>query len=127
MDNSSCGEDLPPQYSYYIDGILVTIFSILGLLGNTFTLVVLSRPSLKDCFHKLLAVLACFDTIFIFFGGINYTFRALQADSKVFTILFPHLIHPLTYIGMTGSIFMTVAISIERCDSYASVLIFDLL
>ena len=34
----------------------------------------------------------------------------------MFTILFPHLIYPLTYTGMTGSILTTLAISIERLD-----------
>jgi hypothetical protein len=37
---------------------------------------VLSRPRLRDVFHTLLFALACFDILFIVFGGISYTFRA---------------------------------------------------
>ena len=39
---------------------------------------------------------------------------SIEANSNVFTILFPHVIHPLTYTGMSGSILTTLAISIER-------------
>jgi hypothetical protein len=37
--------------------------------------IVLSRPKLRDVFHTLLFALACFDILFLVFGGISYTFR----------------------------------------------------
>lgn len=101
-------------FRYYFDGVLVSSFGILGLIGNILTLFVLSRPKFRDCFHQLLLALACFDTVFIVFAGISYSFRAFEAGSVIFTVFFPWIIHPLSYIGMFGSIFMTSAISIER-------------
>ena len=101
-------------YSYYFDGILVTVFGFIGLIGNIFTLVILKHPKFKSCFYQLLHALACFDTLFILFGGIKYVFRGLDLEKNIFIILFPFLIHPFAFIGMSGSIFMTVAISIER-------------
>jgi len=103
------------DFRYYVDGILVSSCGILGFIGNVLTIIVLSTKKFQDCFHQLLLTLACYDTVYIFFGSISYACRALNgASSKIYTVLFPYLIHPLSYIGMTGSVFMTLAISIER-------------
>ena len=58
--------------------------------------------------------LACFDTTYIIMGGINYTFKAFDLDTYAYTISFPYIIYPVTSISLCGTIFMTVAISIER-------------
>ena len=58
--------------------------------------------------------LACFDTTYIIIGGINYTFKAFDLDTYAYTISFPYIIYPVTSISLCGTIFMTVAISIER-------------
>ncbi len=43
---------------------------------------------------------ACFDTIYIIFGGINYTMRAFElAGSRLYTVTFPYVIYPFTNIG----------------------------
>ena len=81
-------------WRYYFDGVFVSVFGIVGMLGNVLTLCVLSRKKFKvgseffwgrglswyyltqDCFHKLLLTLACFDSLFILCGGINYSCRS---------------------------------------------------
>lgn len=100
--------------TWWCSGVLVSSVGLIGFVGNTLALIVLSRPSLRDVFHQLLFALACFDILFIICGGINYTFRAFKAESDIFTYLFPKFIYPFTHIAMTGTIFMTVAISVER-------------
>ena len=40
--------------------------------------------------------------------------RGFNANSDVFTILYPYFLHPFTHIAMAGTIFMTLAITIER-------------
>ena len=102
------------NYRYYFGGVLVSIFGIIGIIGNILTLSVLTKPKFKGCFYKLLFALACYDTIFIVCGGIKSTFRAFDAQSSLYKILFPFFIHPFSYIGRNGSIFMTLSISIER-------------
>ena len=44
----------------------------------------------------------------------RYLCRAFRAESDIFTYLFPKFIYPFTHIAMTGTIFMTVAITVER-------------
>ncbi len=47
---------------------------------------------------------ACFDTIYIVFGGINYTMRAFElAGSRLYTVTFPYVIYPFTNIGNKAS------------------------
>ena len=81
----------------------------------------LTGKKLSFCDHainiinRLLLALAAFDLMYIVFGGINYTFRlGFRANSDLYTYLFPHVIHPFTHISLTATIFMTVAITIER-------------
>ena len=62
----------------------------------------------------MLIALACFDTTYIIIGGINYTFNAFEARSDAYNISFPFIIYPITNISLCGTIFMTVAITIER-------------
>jgi len=119
LTNNVCGTDYSYNvtvinYKYYCDGILVSIIGCLGVLGNLFSIFVLSKPKLQDCFHQLLIALACFDTTYIIIGGINYTFKAFEASSDAYNISFPFIIYPITNISLCGTIFMTVAISIER-------------
>ena len=40
--------------------------------------------------------------------------RGFNANSDVYTILYPYFLHPFTHIAMAGTIFMTLAITIER-------------
>jgi len=114
-----CGEEFSYDftvinYKYICDGLLVSIIGCLGVLGNLFSIYVLSKPKLRDCFHQLLLALACFDTTYIIIGGINYTFKAFEVSSDAYNISFPFIIYPITNISLCGTIFMTVAISIER-------------
>jgi len=121
-----CGEERSIEetevvewYKYTCDGILVSVIGLIGIIGNICAVLVLARPKLKDCFHQLLIALAFFDTLYIICGGINYTFRAFEEvvpfdSAYAYKITYPHLILPFLNVGLCGTIFMTVAISIER-------------
>ena len=100
--------------AFYVEGVSISVLGILGIFGNLLALIVLSRPNLRDVFHQLLFAVASFDLMYIVVGGVNYTFKAFNANSDVYVYLYPHIIHPFTHIAATGVIFMTVAITIER-------------
>ena len=116
--STNCGTDFSTDptvinLKYYCDGLLVSIIGCLGLVGNLIAVIVLARPKIQDCFHQLLLALACFDILYITFGGLNYTFKAFEANNEAFTLALP-IIYPFTNITMNATIFMTTAISIER-------------
>jgi len=115
---TNCGTDFSNDatvinFKYYCDGLLISVVGCLGLIGNLIAVIVLARPKLRDCFHQLLLALATFDILYITFGGLNYTFKAFEANNEAFTLAFP-IIFPFTNITMNATIFMTMAISIER-------------
>ena len=81
INETFCGQfdvDAMAPYYFYCDGVLVSIVAIIGVIGNVVALIVLSRPRLNDVFHQLLLALACFDILYLIFGGINYTFRGFK-------------------------------------------------
>ena len=54
-------------------------------------------------------------SFFQLFGSILESFRKhFHLATDVHIILFPYVLYPFTQIAITGSIFMTIAIALER-------------
>ena len=92
--------------------ISLAIIGNLRLVATLLSIVVLYKSLLKKkVFYQLLFALACFDLIFIasYMVSIGYELFRVQAPYLV-----RYAISFLNYYGFTGSIYMTVAISLER-------------
>ncbi|CAB4063238.1 unnamed protein product [Lepeophtheirus salmonis] len=101
-------------FSYWTEGVLQTFCAILGIIGNFLAGLILSRKSMKNVFNLLLVTLAIFDSTYLF-GSILESFRkSFNLATNTHIILFPHMLYPITQISIAGSIFMTVAIALER-------------
>lgn len=102
------------EFSFWIEGVTQTIIAILGICGNIVAGFILSRREMRNAFNLLLVTLACFDSTYLF-GSILESFRKqFLLVSNVHIILFPYLLYPFNQMAITGSIFMTVAIALER-------------
>ena len=105
---------------FWISGVLLLIVGTIGIFGNIFSIVILCQNRMrKTTFFNLLLVLCCFDILFLLsYGSVrvydafscnpaDYSNNELLPMGKVFA-------WPLLEIGWLGSIYMTVAISLER-------------
>ena len=63
LEESYDGQD--EMFEYITEGVLLTIVSILGLIGNILSIYVLLRPSDREAFSNILASLASFDALFL--------------------------------------------------------------
>ena len=106
---------------FIFEGILSTVVSVFGILGNITAIIYfrLQRSRLQT-FQTLLQMLSIFDLVFLVCTFIVFTIPKFYKhyDYTSFpkgTVFFvqPYLL-PLAEIGLTGSIYFTIAISIER-------------
>ena len=58
-------QNLLKSFNLWIDGVLIIIISIFGLIGNLITIVIFNRKELRSTFHASLCVLAVFDLGYI--------------------------------------------------------------
>ena len=136
------GENLQRnEYSIFFDfvvpGILLNVIGLLGLIGNTLSIIVLSRPQMRQSINCILIGLASFDSILlvtsILMLGLPAIFDFLS-QAKVqsnglydppgfdlfhfyFTKVFPFITPTVYSIGMivqTGSVYLTIAVTLER-------------
>ena len=69
---------------------------------------------MRNTFNLLLISMIAFDSWYLF-GSILENFRRnFGLGTNVHTIMFPYFLYPVQSVAMSGSIFMTVAISLER-------------
>ena len=102
--------------SYIFEVILVVIFGSLGVLGNILLIRLFVKTETKVNFHKLMIVLAVYDTIYILLCFIAFTMPEIFDDYKKLGFhqhIAPKAV-PLLQVALTGSIYCTVNISIER-------------
>ena len=56
-------EDVEITFQWMTEGLLLFITSCIGLVGNTCSVITCSRQRVQRVFHRLLLVLATFDTV----------------------------------------------------------------
>ena len=100
---------------FWVSGVFLVMLGFLGLIGNILNLTILFRSTFrKDVIYQLLIVLSLFDTIYIFSYALDMGYYSMACrDSYKDPIELVAL--RFQYIGLIGSIYTTVMISLERC------------
>lgn len=109
-------EETMKMVAYIAEGILLLKVGILGIIGNVAAITVFSRQHLQKNFHALMLSLSLFDLIYIVAMILVFSIKEFSddySDSGVYFYLLPYVL-PLAQIGMTGSIYFTMAITLER-------------
>ena len=100
---------------FWAEGVASTVVAIFGLMGNLISIWVLSDDELRSsAFNRLLLALAIIDCMFILPGTIIYTAKAFSWQADWYNRSFPVFLYPFTEIALCSSIYMTVAIAVER-------------
>ncbi|XP_023347416.1 FMRFamide receptor [Eurytemora carolleeae] len=103
-------------FGFIMEGILLVCIGGLGLIGNCLCIITFSRMAVQKNFHRLMLTLAIYDILYIVTSillfGIPSLYPAVYNQST-FKHLVPILL-PLIHVGLTGSIYLTVAIALER-------------
>ena len=102
------------EFSFWTDGVLKSLIAVLGLAGNAIAIAVLVRPAMRNSFNLLLVTLALIDSTYLFLQILEAFRIPFSLRSDVHILFFPHLLYPLLNIALTASVFMTVAIAVER-------------
>ena len=105
---------------FWSEGVALTAVAALGLACNAvLSALILSHVRLRGIpFNLLLVVLAGFDAAYLAGAVLESVRRVFGAATQTHLRLFPHVLYPLHGAALSGSIFMTAAISLER---YAAV------
>ncbi len=72
------------------------------------------RDDMKNSFNLLLVSLICFDSWYLFGSILENLRRNFGMGTHLHAELFPYFLYPFQSVSMSGSIFMTVAIALER-------------
>ena len=103
------------DFKYAVEGILLPIVAILGILGNICLILNFWRQNQQRHIRALFITLAIFDLIFIICA--YFAFSIKQFDFEFYeahiTIALPWLL-PILQSALTGSVYFTIAISVER-------------
>jgi len=109
------GWDTVESCGFWMEGVMLTCTGIIGLIGNTLSIVILSKPDMYNSFNNLLITLSTMDSVFIVLAIFDYSVsRAFKWSTKLFVYAFPYIIYPLNQVSFCASIFTTVAMAYER-------------
>ena len=96
--------------------ILLIIFGSIGIMGNILLIRLFMNTDTKVNFHKLMITLAIYDLIYIIFSFVAFALPELSEDYIKYG--FHHYIAtkavPLLQVTLTGSVYCTVSVSLER-------------
>ena len=107
-------------FRFVTEGILLTLVSTFGLIGNCMSIFVLTRASgvVRQggaSFSKLLRGLATFDALFLIIAIISFGFPQLSRwySKNVFLYIMP-IVFGLLHTFRVGSVYVTLAVTFER-------------
>lgn len=117
------------QFDFWCCGILINLIGIIGILGNSLSLIILSRPQMRSSINYLLIALARCDIILIitsmFLFGFNSIYPYSYTDDvggSMFWFRYTYNVYPriikylftLAVIAQTANCYFTLLVSLER-------------
>eukprot|EP00090_Calanus_glacialis_P041104 TRINITY_DN7219_c0_g1_i6.p1 TRINITY_DN7219_c0_g1~~TRINITY_DN7219_c0_g1_i6.p1 ORF type:complete len:353 (-),score=61.97 TRINITY_DN7219_c0_g1_i6:158-1171(-) len=104
------------MFRYLVEGVFLVMFGVIGCIGNLLCIIIFTQKIAQKSFHHLMLCLAIFDLLYILMSIMLFGLPTLYPYMRKFSwyaYLVPVML-PMAQVGLTGSIYLTVAISIER-------------
>ena len=92
----------------------ISVYKIISKKTKTYITDFSCREDMRNSFNFLLIALISMDSCFLFLCLLEGVRKERSYVTNIHVLLFPHLLYPLISIVFTASIYMTVAIAIER-------------
>ena len=92
----------------------ISVYKIISKKTKTYITDFSCREDMRNSFNFLLIALISMDSCFLFLCLLEGVRKESSYVTNIQVLLFPHLLYPLISIVFTASIYMTVAIAIER-------------
>lgn len=118
------------EFDFWCSGILINLVGMVGILGNSLSLIILSRPQMRSSINYLLIALARCDIILIitsmFLFGFNsiypYSYNDDTGGGSMFWFRYTYNVYPriikylftLAVIAQTANCYLTLLVSLER-------------
>ncbi|GMT15796.1 hypothetical protein PFISCL1PPCAC_7093, partial [Pristionchus fissidentatus] len=99
--------------------IIGSVIGLFGLFGNVSTALILSRPAMRNPNNLYLTALAVFDSCLLLTAFFIYAMEYIIEYTQHFDLYIAWLTYlrfafALSHISQTGSVYITVTVSIER-------------
>ncbi|XP_011144276.1 FMRFamide receptor [Harpegnathos saltator] len=106
---------------FIIYGVLINLIGLFGILGNTISMIILSRPQMKSSINYLLIGLARCDTVLIIVAMLIYGLPAIYTYTGLLFhykfIVYPKIIkflYPFSCMAQIVTVYLTLTVTVER-------------
>jgi hypothetical protein len=108
------------QSRFWIQRVLVPIISLIGVIGNSMTIVIMTRRRMRSSTNSYLAALATYDMLYLIFTfvlSLSHYPNSNDIKFYYYWLLWP--INVLIFdVSSNTSIWLTVTFTIERYDQF---------
>lgn len=113
--------DISSFYRFILNGIMLNLIGVLGIVGNIISMIILSRPQMRSSINCLLIGLARIDTTLIITSILLFGLPGIYPYTKTMFTYYYHvlprlvpIVYPLAMMLQTASAYLTLTVSLER-------------
>lgn len=106
--------------NFVICGVLICSIGVMGIIGNALSLCILCRREMRSSINLYLSALGIYDTILIFTAILGFGIPSIPPYTghlMGYLRIYPFMIryiYPIALFAQTGSVWITVSVTIER-------------
>ena len=79
--------DFETRFEFVFHGLLISCLGIFGLMGNLASIVILSRPQMRNSINTILIALVTFDILLILTSILMFSFTVFRHTGKFVLII----------------------------------------